>query len=434
MARANTLRSDRKRPLLDLPRRLPAVDSSRGSFIAFAVVACLVPAAARELPGGGALELVSEQMAASANASKTLWDLLAPGFLFTMGPSAAVSIERHRAEGETPAATGIRLLRRCALLFLIGLALDGGVPCAWSDVRWLGPWQRIAICNLCVGALCRVLDWKGLAVLAWMIIAGYGLALEGISFAPAAVRSADGGPGDVRTHSSERSLVAEVDRRFLPGRKYFGDWDPYGLLTTAPALAIALLGAAGRYVLVPALAMRPLSSVRASGPTAAEQPAPRGAKAMASKVELPVPKEAVPPTWDGLAPFLVAFALINAGLLLGDWQPVDASLLTPAFVLVATGIFALLFGILSVLEGSRACSRPVDFLARLGRNSLGLMVVLHVFAKHVSPRLLRAAHAAGLSKYYPATVLAITGMALLWWLSWWFDGRRSRAGCRETPS
>ena len=42
--------------------------------------------------------------------------------------------------------------------------------------------------------------------------------------------------------SLEGNVAAAVDQLILPGRKYFATWDPEGILTTVPALAVTIAG------------------------------------------------------------------------------------------------------------------------------------------------------------------------------------------------
>jgi predicted acyltransferase len=276
-----------------LPRvgRVVAVDRLRGLLVWLVVVVLLAPGAMAEWPGNGVSDRVLEQLRPSAWHGVTLADLLPAGWLFVLGIAGALSVQRRRQAGQRAGGIAAHLLWRCAALFAIGLVLDGGLLTAWPEVRWLGPWQRIAICNVCAGMLCLFADWKLLLALAGVILVNYALAFEMFpAESPPAARGSAGAPDPALSgpYSHARNVAARVDDALLPGRKYFGSWDPDGLLTTCPALAVTLLGAAA------------------------------------------VPMLRRERSWLAV---LVGMAAINAGVVLTEWQPANGWLLTPAFVL-----------------------------------------------------------------------------------------------------
>jgi predicted acyltransferase len=384
--------------------RDPALDRLRGGLVLLSAVAVLAPSALREWPDNAGAAFLVGQLEPSTWHGVTLFDLLQPGFLFVMGMAATLSVDRRRNAEESSAAIVLHLLGRCAVLFLIGLVLDGGLT-AWPDVRWLGPWQRVAICNLCAGSLCLVADWKLLLPLAALILINYGMALEMYPASPPpTIRRGPAAPLD--PYSNDYNLAASIDQRLLPGRKYFGKWDPQGLLTTLPALATALLGAALR---------------------------------QATRTE---------PRWIVI---LIGAALINTGWLLGEWQPLNAWLMTPPFVLVSTGILGLAWGGFSLIRHSPAVAPPNSVLKKgdrhrlirricdenqhapepvpvfqqpaygtlvnAGQNCLVLMIVLSLIGKFESSVLSGMTGELNLSRFYPHTGFAVVALASLGWLS-----------------
>jgi predicted acyltransferase len=62
------------------------------------------------------------------------------------------------------------------------------------------------------------------------------------------------------------NLTNHLDSIWLPGRKYDGDHDPEGILSTIPAIATALLGLlAGKWLTIPASPWRKVSLLAAAG-------------------------------------------------------------------------------------------------------------------------------------------------------------------------
>jgi predicted acyltransferase len=92
--------------------------------------------------------------------------------------------------------------------------------------------QRIALASLGAGLLSIWLRGRWLAAISGALLAGYWALL-------AWVPAPGGMPGDFR---EGHNIVNWFDAQFLPGRKYNGDHDPEGILSTIPAIANCLLG------------------------------------------------------------------------------------------------------------------------------------------------------------------------------------------------
>ena len=100
--------------------------------------------------GGPVGELLANQLDHVPWAGFRAYDLIFPLFLFMVGVSIPFSLTKFAAVG-TPSPALPRILRRTALLFLLGLYYYGGLSKSFSDLRLLGVLQRIA---LCYGASC----------------------------------------------------------------------------------------------------------------------------------------------------------------------------------------------------------------------------------------------------------------------------------------
>jgi predicted acyltransferase len=125
-----------------------------------------------------------------------------------------------------------RIFRRAALLFLLGVFYYGGLSHPLSDVRWLGVLQRFGLCYLGAGLLFLYVRPRGLVAVCAALLVGYWALL---TFVPV--------PGVGAAHFAEgQNLANWFDRMYLPGRKWDGDHDPEGFLSTFPAVASCLLG------------------------------------------------------------------------------------------------------------------------------------------------------------------------------------------------
>jgi predicted acyltransferase len=163
--------------------------------------------------------------------------MIFPLFLFIAGVSLAIALPKHAAVIGR-GATARRLIFRAMILFFLGVLYSGGLQKGWDQVRWLGVLQRIALGSCFAGLLSLWLRPRGLIVVTLGLLAGYWAML---AFVP----SPDGD-----AHFSEgHNLTNYLDRIWLPGRKYDGDHDPEGILSTLPAIATGLLGIlAGKWI------------------------------------------------------------------------------------------------------------------------------------------------------------------------------------------
>ena len=80
------------------------------------------------------------------------YDLIFPLFLFLIGVSIVLSLSRILAtSGRTGAL--IRIARRSALLFAVGVFYYGGLSRGWPDVQLSGVLPRIALCYFFAASL-----------------------------------------------------------------------------------------------------------------------------------------------------------------------------------------------------------------------------------------------------------------------------------------
>ncbi|MGW8256177.1 MAG: DUF5009 domain-containing protein, partial [Thermoguttaceae bacterium] len=77
----------------------------------------------------------------------TFCDLIFPLFIFLVGITTVLSLGKIISR-EGKKAAYVRLLRRSALLFLLGVFYYGGFSHHWPNIRLLGVLQRIALCYL----------------------------------------------------------------------------------------------------------------------------------------------------------------------------------------------------------------------------------------------------------------------------------------------
>ena len=161
----------------------------------------------------------------------TFYDFIFPLFIFVTGVSIVLALPRL-VEHEGRTGAHLHVLRRAALLYVLGLIFYGGLSQHWSDIRFVGVLQRIAICYLFASLLFLNVGRRGLLVALVALLGGYWALM---TFVPVPGI----GPG---SFSRDANLADWIDARYLPGRLWDKTRDPEGLLSTLPAIGTCLLG------------------------------------------------------------------------------------------------------------------------------------------------------------------------------------------------
>ena len=160
-------------------------------------------------------------------------DVIFPAFLFVVGVAVPLALgPRLDTVGRT--AVVIRVLRRSALIFALGLVLNGIPDFPWATMRIPGVLQRIAVCYLVVALLFLVTSWRAQAAIAAVLLLAYwGL----MTLVPVPGH----GAGEL---SPEGNLAAYLDRELLGPHiwRVARVYDPEGILSTVPAVATTLAG------------------------------------------------------------------------------------------------------------------------------------------------------------------------------------------------
>jgi predicted acyltransferase len=186
-------------------------------------------------------------------------DLIFPFFLFIVGITTHLSLGARRARGASESELVRQVLRRGAIIFLLGMVLSGfpffdipatrehglleGIRVLFASIRIPGVLQRIAVVYVVAALIGLRTTWRQqLGIIAGILIA-YWLALTLIPV-----------PGQAGPPTIDRpaeTLAAWVDRLLLDGHlwKLSVTWDPEGPLSTVPAIATGMLGIlAGRWI------------------------------------------------------------------------------------------------------------------------------------------------------------------------------------------
>jgi predicted acyltransferase len=164
-------------------------------------------------------------------------DLIFPFFLFIVGVSLTLSFRSRMKKGESRRNLLIHSVRRSAIIFLIGIFLNGFPLFHLATWRVAGVLQRIALAYLAASVITLYSKSRGIALWIAGLLIGYWVAMRFIPIPGIGV------PGtDMPINDPNANLSWYLDKLFLPGAMYEKTRDPEGILSTMTAIATALIG------------------------------------------------------------------------------------------------------------------------------------------------------------------------------------------------
>ena len=261
-------------------------------------------------------------------------DLVFPFFLFIVGVSVTLALSRRAEAGGGKRDLYLKIVRRSAVIFALGLFLAGFPDFDFSTIRIPGVLQRIAVCYLFASVIFLNTGWRGQVCVAAGLLLGY-WALMTLVPVP--------GFGAGLLDSKEGNLAAYVDRAVLGGHiwKAAKVYDPEGILSTLPAVATTLAGVlTGRLL--------------------------RSRKSPPEKVA---------------AMFVAGAACVVAGWAWNYWFPVNKPLWTSSYVLLTAGMALQLLGVCYWLIDLKGYGRWSVPFAVLGTNALAVFFLTGLCAK-----------------------------------------------------
>jgi predicted acyltransferase len=162
-------------------------------------------------------------------------DLIFPFFLFIVGVSLTLS--------RSTLGSWTRIVRRSAVIFLVGVLLTGIPRFPFATWRIPGVLQRIAVCYLAAATLFRLTRRDGRTVIRQAVTLGAWAAFFTLAYW--ALISWVPAPGGVAGDLSPNgNLGAFIDRTVFGASHLWQRrlWDPEGIFSTVPAIGTALLG------------------------------------------------------------------------------------------------------------------------------------------------------------------------------------------------
>ena len=161
-------------------------------------------------------------------------DLVFPFFLFIVGVAIPLALGRRLSAGQTRADVVVKILRRSAIIFALGLLLHAVPNFDFATLRIPGVLQRIAVCYLVAALIFLRTGWRVQAGLTIALLLGYWAAMTLVPVPGFGAGRLD----------PEGNLAAYIDRVVFGPHIWRAArvYDPEGLLSTVPAIATTLAG------------------------------------------------------------------------------------------------------------------------------------------------------------------------------------------------
>lgn len=303
--------------------RLLSLDVFRGATIASMILV--------NDPGSGS---TYPQLEHAAWHGWTFTDLVFPFFLWIVGVAMTLSFASRTARGEDRRRLLLHVLKRSAIIFGIGLFLNGFPYFRLSAIRIPGVLQRIAVCYLFAAAIFLYTRIRGQIAWAIGLLAAYWMAMTLIPVPGY-------GPGVLQPVGN---FAQWIDSMVLSGHMWRVTkvWDPEGLVSTIPAISTTLFGIlAGQLLRTPRLT-----------------PAEKAAWMLA---------------WGN--------AMLLAGNALGVFLPINKNLWTSSYSVAMAGMALIVFGICYWLVDVQGWRGWTKAFVVFGMNAIAMFVFAGLLAR-----------------------------------------------------
>jgi len=312
--------------------RLVSIDALRGFDMFWIVGGGGVVASLAEVWKNPVTETIQQQLEHVVWEGFRFEDLIFPLFVFIVGVVLPFSIARRRQRGDSTARIWLHIIKRAAVLVLLGLILNGLLKFDWPNMRWPGVLQRIGLCYFFAAIIVLHTRWRWQAAIVAVVLLAY-WAVTMLVPVP------QFGAGNL---TMQGCLSSYIDKHLITGRLCYGYGDNEGVISTFPAVCTALLGA---------LAGQWLGSNRSGHRKAA-----------------------------GLA--LAGIACVIVGYLWGMVFPIIKILWTSSYVLFAGGWSLLLLAAFYWIIDVLGWRRWALFFVVIGTNPITIYFLVHVVSFH----------------------------------------------------
>ena len=220
-------------------------------------------------------------------------DYIFPTFLFIVGVSIVLSFTKLRERGVAQKSLVKKIILRSLKIYAVGMFLWLWPTFNFDSIRWVGVLPRIAQVFLICALIYLFIKKKAQIIIGGVTLIVYWLVME---YLPVP------GIGVPDLSVPEKNWANYIDKQYLPGYLWRQNWDPEGILSTFPAVVTGMLGMIAGGVLV-------------------------SKKALKDKL---------------LKLFIMASVLLILGDISQYIMPVNKSIWSSSFVLIAGGISCLL--------------------------------------------------------------------------------------------
>ncbi len=351
-------------------KRLLSIDTLRGmDMLLIMGLSTLIVRLCHLFPGGADFWL-ARQMRHVAWDGLAIMDMVFPIFLFIAGLSYPFSYASQVEKGRTSWQIHRKIFVRCLVLIALGIVYNGFFQLDFPQ-RYASVLARIGLAWMVAALLYVHCKPKARMVIATVLLVGYGLL---ITFVGAPDAPAGAGP-----LTRDGCLSGWIDRILLPGKSYYGNFDPEGLLGVIPATVTAMLGMfTGEFIRQP--------DERYSG----------GKKT--------------------LLMLGAAAVLIAAGLLWSRSLPLNKQLWTSTFVLVVGGISVALYAIVYYIVEVKGHTKWTFFFRVIGLNSITIYLLQQIVPMREVANYFLGGAAALLPEAWGAVLLSVGYIAVCWLL------------------
>jgi len=260
-------------------------------------------------------------------------DLVFPFFLFIVGVAIPLALGRRLSAGQSRSDVVAKILRRSAIIFVLGLLLHAIPSFDLATIRIPGVLQRIAVCYFVAALVFLRTGWRVQAGLVIALLLGYWAAMTLVPVPAFGIGRLD----------PEGNLAAYIDRALFGPHIWRAArvYDPEGLLSTVPAIATTLAGVlSGHWLRTDASRSKIVMGLCAAG-----------------------------------------LAAILLGELWNTWFPINKALWTSSYAVFTAGAALLTLALcywLVEVRGHRGWARP---FAVLGVNALALFFLSSLVAR-----------------------------------------------------
>ncbi|NRF41224.1 DUF5009 domain-containing protein [Pedobacter sp. LMG 31643] len=309
--------------------RLMSLDALRGFDMFFIMgLAGLVVAVTNLFPDSSTMIWLGKQMEHVEWNGLTHHDTIFPLFLFIAGISFPFSLDKQRSAGKSEKEIYFKIIKRGLMLVVLGFVYNGLFKLDFEHLRYASVLARIGLAWMFAALLFVKFNTKTNVIFAAVMLVGYWLILWLV-------------PDSATPFSLENNLVGTIDRMLLPGQFAYGDFDPEGILSTLPAIAMALMG-------------------------------------MFTGKLVQLPNEQVSQKKKMTYMIVAAIAFITIGLLWATVFPVNKKLWTSSFVCVVSGYSLLSFVLFYYVLDVKGYTKYSFLFRVVGLNSITIYLAQHI--------------------------------------------------------